>query len=76
MGDARLDQRQLRSAFAPGDKAIGAGGDRELFAAEQLANLPAGVVGPGTAIVEPDVGLPVAQSGRFWLERSYARARL
>src|SRR5579859_1659944 len=37
-------------------------GDRELFAAEQLANLASGMVGPWAALVQAHVCLPVRQS--------------
>ena len=44
-------------------KWLGAGNDDQVFAAEKLANLAAGVFGPGSMVVELDVGAPVAQRG-------------
>ena len=56
-----LDELERGSAFARSHEVVGAGGDGEPFAGEELANLAAGVVGPGTAVVELDVGAPMAQ---------------
>ncbi len=40
---------------------VGPGGYRDAFAAEELVNLAARVVGPGAAVIELDIGAPVAQ---------------
>ena len=54
---------QRGRAFARSDEAVGAGNDGQFFAAEELANLAAGVIGPGSVVVELDIGAPVAERG-------------
>src|SRR5580692_2198945 len=58
---AGADQLQLRHALAGGNEAGGAASDGEFFLAEQLADLGAGMLGPGAGAVELDIGMPVME---------------
>jgi hypothetical protein len=57
------DERECSCALVRRNEPISATGDGELLAAEELADLASGVVGPWTVVVEPYIGLPVAQRG-------------
>jgi len=67
---------QSRCPFARRNKALRAPGDGQLFAVQQFANLPARMVGPGAAFVQPRVRLPVAQRRPRLALALMGRARL
>src|SRR5579863_7649123 len=58
-----LHHSQGRRAFARWNISTSTPGNRQFFAAEQLTDLPTGVLGPGATVIDLDISLPVAESG-------------